>query len=371
MLVNAKYAPAVPAPDTEKTQFPGVRSAISGLRYYSPTLGRFINQDPIAESGGLNLYGFCGNNGVNRWDHLGMDWTDIYNWTGTADSSWEHYDDSDGGGYFDHSAQTIYHYGSGDNFVQQPEDFTDGNGHPIGGGSLFGDYVGPFDNYLSQDVTSYLMNQNAEFAAMEANNRNIFINATINGAANTGFNVTRGAGGGVTVSEQADGNEIVYQSAIDRDTGKLVVFVDTRAPNSGAQPTLVAQVPWGLLLEQPPVVPRPMIPPEILGGAQRMIPKNRVTLPDGRAIDIKGDSHFNKPNGPRIDPPHNHIPKPANPAPYNQFKPKFEQNVKPSTTQDILDAIQEFLFPGHPPVIQGPTAPNPVGPRTTIQNIMV
>lgn len=43
-----------------------------GLRYYSPTLGRFVNKDPIAEQGGLNLYGFVGNNGVNRWDYLGM-----------------------------------------------------------------------------------------------------------------------------------------------------------------------------------------------------------------------------------------------------------------------------------------------------------
>jgi len=42
-----------------------------GYRYYSPTLGKFINQDPIAESGGLNLYGFCGNNCVNHWDNLG------------------------------------------------------------------------------------------------------------------------------------------------------------------------------------------------------------------------------------------------------------------------------------------------------------
>jgi RHS repeat-associated protein len=43
-----------------------------GLRYYSPTLGRFINQDPIEEQGGLNLYGFCGNNGINHWDYLGQ-----------------------------------------------------------------------------------------------------------------------------------------------------------------------------------------------------------------------------------------------------------------------------------------------------------
>ena len=43
-----------------------------GQRYYSPSLGRFLNRDPIEESGGLNLYGFCGNNAVNRWDYLGM-----------------------------------------------------------------------------------------------------------------------------------------------------------------------------------------------------------------------------------------------------------------------------------------------------------
>jgi RHS repeat-associated protein len=42
-----------------------------GHRYYSASLGRFINRDPIQESGGLNLYHFCGNNPVNRWDVLG------------------------------------------------------------------------------------------------------------------------------------------------------------------------------------------------------------------------------------------------------------------------------------------------------------
>ncbi len=44
-----------------------------GLRYYSPSVGRFVNRDPIEESGGLNLYGFCGNSGVNFWDLLGLD----------------------------------------------------------------------------------------------------------------------------------------------------------------------------------------------------------------------------------------------------------------------------------------------------------
>jgi len=31
-----------------------------------------MGRDPIEEKGGLNLYGFCGNNSVNRWDLLGM-----------------------------------------------------------------------------------------------------------------------------------------------------------------------------------------------------------------------------------------------------------------------------------------------------------
>jgi RHS repeat-associated protein len=42
-----------------------------GARYYAPMLGRFINRDPIEEQGGLNLYGFCGNDGINHTDYLG------------------------------------------------------------------------------------------------------------------------------------------------------------------------------------------------------------------------------------------------------------------------------------------------------------
>jgi RHS repeat-associated protein len=43
-----------------------------GYRYYSPELGRWINRDPAEEGGGNNLYGFVGNDGVNRWDVLGF-----------------------------------------------------------------------------------------------------------------------------------------------------------------------------------------------------------------------------------------------------------------------------------------------------------
>jgi RHS repeat-associated protein len=45
-----------------------------GNRFYSPTLGRFINRDCIAEAGGLNLYGFCGNDAINRFDVNGNSW---------------------------------------------------------------------------------------------------------------------------------------------------------------------------------------------------------------------------------------------------------------------------------------------------------
>jgi RHS repeat-associated protein len=51
---------------------PAPRTAISGRRYYSPSQGRFLGRDPIEEEGGLNLYGFCRNNSINRWDVLGQ-----------------------------------------------------------------------------------------------------------------------------------------------------------------------------------------------------------------------------------------------------------------------------------------------------------
>jgi hypothetical protein len=40
--------------------------------HYDPAMGRWLNRDPIAENGGVNLYSFVGNDGVGKVDVLGM-----------------------------------------------------------------------------------------------------------------------------------------------------------------------------------------------------------------------------------------------------------------------------------------------------------
>ncbi|MDD2455890.1 MAG: RHS repeat-associated core domain-containing protein, partial [Kiritimatiellae bacterium] len=43
-----------------------------GYRHYAPKLGCWLNRDPIEENGGNGLYGFVGNNPVNKTDTLGL-----------------------------------------------------------------------------------------------------------------------------------------------------------------------------------------------------------------------------------------------------------------------------------------------------------
>jgi len=43
------------------------------LAHYDPYQGRWMNRDPIEENGGLNLYGFVGNDGIGKIDILGFE----------------------------------------------------------------------------------------------------------------------------------------------------------------------------------------------------------------------------------------------------------------------------------------------------------
>ena len=43
-----------------------------GYRFYEPTFQRWLNPDPIGARGGINLYGFVGNNPINYVDPLGL-----------------------------------------------------------------------------------------------------------------------------------------------------------------------------------------------------------------------------------------------------------------------------------------------------------
>jgi RHS repeat-associated protein len=52
-----------------------------GYRWYDPNLQRWLNQDPIQERGGINLYRFVGNNPIQRIDPLGLSWWQFWNWS--------------------------------------------------------------------------------------------------------------------------------------------------------------------------------------------------------------------------------------------------------------------------------------------------
>jgi RHS repeat-associated protein len=49
-----------------------------GYRFYDPLTGRWPSRDPIAEMGGLNLYGFVRNDGINYIDALGLEFWETH-----------------------------------------------------------------------------------------------------------------------------------------------------------------------------------------------------------------------------------------------------------------------------------------------------
>ena len=67
------------SPTGNRLAFHGhVYDPVTGLynmraRYYSPSYGRFITQDPIGVAGGANLYAFARNSPLDFWDPYGLD----------------------------------------------------------------------------------------------------------------------------------------------------------------------------------------------------------------------------------------------------------------------------------------------------------
>ena len=56
-----------------KRYFSDVGLNYYGYRFYAPSIGRWMNRDPLGEAGGLNLYGFVQNNPINAIDPWGLD----------------------------------------------------------------------------------------------------------------------------------------------------------------------------------------------------------------------------------------------------------------------------------------------------------
>lgn len=60
-------------------QFTGRENDGTGLhyyraRYYDPTFGRFVSEDPLGFRAGPNFYAYVGNDPINRIDPFGLDW---------------------------------------------------------------------------------------------------------------------------------------------------------------------------------------------------------------------------------------------------------------------------------------------------------
>jgi RHS repeat-associated protein len=92
-----------------------------GERFYEPNLQRWLNRDPIGEWGGINLYGFVGNDPANKIDPLGWNEIGYQDYSFPAD---------------DLAVQSAWIEGFIEGFLDNfREDYGEINGQPILGGS--------------------------------------------------------------------------------------------------------------------------------------------------------------------------------------------------------------------------------------------
>jgi RHS repeat-associated protein len=89
-VISEDVSPGLHLPFRFSTKYADAETGLYyyGYRFYEPELVRFLNRDPIEERGGLSLYGFVGNDPLDRWDYLGM-----MGWRGPASEDGFHDED--------------------------------------------------------------------------------------------------------------------------------------------------------------------------------------------------------------------------------------------------------------------------------------
>jgi len=75
LRVSGSMAKANPFRFSTKYQDDETEFLYYGYRYYDARNGRWVNRDPVGETGGANLYGFVGNSPLSTIDPLGMDYS--------------------------------------------------------------------------------------------------------------------------------------------------------------------------------------------------------------------------------------------------------------------------------------------------------
>ena len=150
-------------------------------RYYSPTLQRFVSEDPVGIIGGLNLYRYAGDNPIAYGDPFGL-WTvqvgvgGVYTGSGFSVSG--------GVGFVidDHGAIGIY--------------ATGGPGEGTGfGGALGFNFSGSIDNQAVNDVGGSAVTNSVEGGAGGGGSADWSVD-TNNGNVSVGFSVGVGEGAG-------------------------------------------------------------------------------------------------------------------------------------------------------------------------------
>jgi hypothetical protein len=63
-----------------------------GAREYDPTIGRWLQPDPLGLEGGLNLYAYCGNEPINYIDSSGLMWQWLDSEIDTWGAAWRNRD---------------------------------------------------------------------------------------------------------------------------------------------------------------------------------------------------------------------------------------------------------------------------------------